>query len=176
MRNNQENKLPFSVGGHPAFNWPLLPDVDKASHEIVFEKDEEAPLLQLEGGLLSETTLPSPIKNRKIALNESLFENDALIFDKLTSNQISYKAGEKCELIMKFNDFPQLGIWKKPGADFVCLEPWVGYASPKSFDGEFSEKPGIVSLPGFMEVAYSFDLQLNTRSALNNLEGEQGKN
>jgi len=161
IRNNQETSLPFSIGGHPAFNWPLHPDVGKESHAIYFEADENTPLLQLENGLLSAKTLPSPIQDKKISLKESLFENDALIFDGLNSNKISYRAANKCELEMQFSDFPQLGIWTKAGADFVCLEPWIGYSSPKGFESEFTDKPGIQLLPGFMELAYNFNLRFS---------------
>jgi hypothetical protein len=48
-----------------------------------------------------------------------------------------------------FPDLPHLGIWTKPGAGFVCIEPWQGHASPVGFDGELAEKPGIVPIaPG----------------------------
>jgi hypothetical protein len=30
-----------------------------------------------------------------------------------------------------------------PGAGYVCIEPWNGYASPEDFDGELADKPGI---------------------------------
>ena len=44
---------------------------------------------------------------------------------------------------MSWAGFRELGIWSKPsGAPFLCIEPWRGYASPVSFDGEFGEKPG----------------------------------
>ncbi len=38
---------------------------------------------------------------------------------------------------------PQLGIWMKPGAGFICIEPWHGFASPEDFDGELKDKPGM---------------------------------
>jgi galactose mutarotase-like enzyme len=46
--------------------------------------------------------------------------------------------------------FPQLGVWSKPtGADFVCLEPWAGLASPEGWQGELRDKPyGLVCAPG----------------------------
>jgi galactose mutarotase-like enzyme len=40
-----------------------------------------------------------------------------------------------------------LGIWSKPGAGFVCIEPWQGYASPENFDGELKDKPGMALVP-----------------------------
>ena len=44
---------------------------------------------------------------------------------------------------------PMLGIWTKPGAAFVCIEPWHGIADPAGFAGDIRDKPGIVEIaPG----------------------------
>ena len=52
-------------------------------------------------------------------------------------------------LRVDFAGMPQLGIWSKPGAPFLCIEPWSGYASPAGFDGELADKPGMsVLAPG----------------------------
>jgi galactose mutarotase-like enzyme len=46
---------------------------------------------------------------------------------------------------MSWKGFPQLGVWSKlGGAPFLCIEPWHGFASPQEFDGEFSDKPGVM--------------------------------
>ena len=42
---------------------------------------------------------------------------------------------------------PQLGVWTKPGADFICIEPWYGYADPQDRPGDLQLKPGIALLP-----------------------------
>ena len=43
--------------------------------------------------------------------------------------------------------FRELGVWSKPGgAPFLCIEPWRGFASPADFDGEFSDKPGVMQI------------------------------
>ena len=42
--------------------------------------------------------------------------------------------------------FPNFGIWSKPNAPFVCLEPWDGRCDNTGYAGELSEKPGILSL------------------------------
>ena len=58
---------------------------------------------------------------------------------------------------------PHLGIWTKPGAGFLCIEPWQGYASPEDFDGELAEKPGIVWVePG---MARNFDMRIAVMNA-----------
>jgi len=42
--------------------------------------------------------------------------------------------------------FPNYGIWSVQGAPFVCLEPWMGRCDNCGFEGELSEKPGVVKL------------------------------
>jgi galactose mutarotase-like enzyme len=44
---------------------------------------------------------------------------------------------------------PSLGIWTKPGARYICIEPWDGMADPAGFSGEIWDKPGIARIaPG----------------------------
>ena len=47
---------------------------------------------------------------------------------------------------MDFEDFDYLGIWAKPGAPFVCLEPWLGIADSVDQSGLLIEKEGIRAL------------------------------
>ncbi len=43
----------------------------------------------------------------------------------------------------------QLGIWSKPGAAFLCVEPWHGLADPVGYDRDFLDKPFLMRLqPG----------------------------
>jgi len=158
IRNLSNEVLPASIGAHPAFNWPLLPNVPKESHTITFEKDESKPIRQLDKGLMLEEKLPNPIRDNKLSLKDSLFENDALIFDELNSRSIRYDAGNEQAIEVRFNDFPHLGIWTKPGAPFVCLEPWHGYSSPVGFEADFINKPGLLLIPEKSEITKSFQI------------------
>ena len=137
-----------SVGAHPAFCWPLADGVHKTGHRIVFEKDEPAPIRRLHNGLIATQPEPSPVEARTLLLDESLFVRDAMIFDRLESTSLVYTA-EGLSLQISWSGFEQLGLWMKPGADFICIEPWCGMASPENFDGPFTQKPGLFSLkPG----------------------------
>ena len=53
------------------------------------------------------------------------------------------------DVALECKDFPNFGIWSKPGAPYVCLEPWCGRCDKRGFAGDISEKPGINALvPG----------------------------
>src|SRR3569833_580549 len=74
---------------------------------------------------------------------------DALIFDQVRRRSGSYGASNGPRLRVSFPDAPYLGIWTRPGAPFICIEPWHGLADPAGFTGDFTAKPGVFSVaPG----------------------------
>lgn len=134
--------MPASFGFHPALRWPLPYGKPRAAHEIVFDRDESAPIRRPIDGLLSSAAYPTPVRDRRLVLHDDLFRDGALVFDTLESHGVVY--GER--LRVGFDGMPHLGIWTLPGAGYVCIEPWQGHASPQGFDGELVDKPGIVSI------------------------------
>ena len=53
---------------------------------------------------------------------------------------------EKPVLKVHFEDFPNLGIWTKIDAPFICIEPWFGYSDTIKSNGNLFEKEGIIIL------------------------------
>lgn len=146
VHNTGEVAMPVSFGYHPAFRWPLPYGAPALDHAIVFAEDEPPGLAKLVGGLLSDQSRPSPLRGRHLALEPRLFDDDALIFLAPASRSVQYGPPGGRGLRVDFPGMPQLGLWSKPGAPFVCIEPWHGYASPASFEGDLTDKPGMALL------------------------------
>lgn len=147
--NPGDEPLIASLGIHPAFQWPLAPGLKREDHCLLFEQDEPAPIRRVVGKLIAPEPEPTPIQGRVLALHDGLFANDAIIMDHPASRAVTFGAPGGPAIAMDWEGLPHLGIWSKPGAPFLCIEPWQGYASPAGFDGEFARKPGTVSLaPG----------------------------
>jgi galactose mutarotase-like enzyme len=148
--NTGTQDLPASFGYHPAFLWPLPYGAPREEHRIFFERDEPGPLRLLnDGGLLDTVPLESPIDGRTLVLGDQNFQKDALIFTEVTSRSLTYGTNQGGQIKIDFPDTPHLGIWSKPGAPFVCIEPWQGHSDPVGFSGEIWEKPGILRIePG----------------------------
>ncbi|PBB37720.1 aldose 1-epimerase family protein [Mesorhizobium sp. WSM3868] len=148
VANTGDEVLPASVGAHPAFNWPLLPELPKEAYRLTFADDEPAPIRRLKDGLMLATPQPTPVEGKTLALSERLFDDDAVILDRPASTSVRYAAGRGPAIEMSWQGFNELGIWSKPGgAPFLCIEPWHGVASPVDFDGEFADKPGVMLIP-----------------------------
>ena len=147
--NTGAETLPASMGAHPAFRWPLQPALPKEAYSLVFDAEETAPLRGVSGGLLTAADRPSPIQDGVLGLRPALFDDDALILPALNSRSVHYTAERGPSLSLGWEGFAQLGLWSKPGGDFLCIEPWLGMASPAEFDGDFSEKPWLMLIaPG----------------------------
>jgi galactose mutarotase-like enzyme len=148
LRNCGHEPLPASIGAHPAFRWPLDLDAPKTAHWLRFDRPEPAPARRLKGGLLAPERVESPIKGDLLALDDALFEADALILDRVASRGLVY-GGPAFALRIGWEGFDQLGLWSKGGGEFLCIEPWSGFASPAGFTGEFKDKPGVFTIePG----------------------------
>ncbi len=151
--------MPVSFGFHPAFRWPLPYGAAALDHAVVFAEEEPAPLATVAGGLLSDRRTPSPVRGRTLALEPHLFDEDALIFLAPASRSLRYGPPGGRSLRVDFAGMPQLGLWSKPGAPFLCIEPWSGYASPAGFEGDITEKPGMTRIaPG---EDHSFAMQVS---------------
>lgn len=140
--NKGETKLPFSIGAHPAF---ALPE-EFSKYSIQFEKEEKLEYSLLENGLISNTTETLETSNNIVSLNYKLFENDALVFKTLQSNSLTIFENSKPYIKVDFEDFPNLGIWTKENAPFICIEPWFGYSDTLEKSGDLFNKEGILIL------------------------------
>lgn len=147
--NEGENNMPFGIGGHPAF---IIDRQDLLNEEyyLEFEEDEnKIHFLYLVDGLIgTEYARNRMVDKRRIPINKDSFNDDAIIMKGITSNKISLKkkTGNKTLLTMDFTGFPYLGIWAKPGAPFICIEPWYTTADTVKSTGNFAEKPDTIML------------------------------
>ncbi len=142
--------MPASFGYHPGFRWPLPFGQPRARHFIEFEREEPAAVRRIDAaGLLTPEAHRTPVAGRRLELTDALFAQDVLIFERLNSTSLSYGGQEGPRLRIGFPDASYLGLWTKPGADFVCIEPWHGITDPRGFCGDFRDKPGVKILkPG----------------------------
>jgi galactose mutarotase-like enzyme len=148
IRNNGDSDMPASFGYHPGFRWPLPFGQARSSHFIEFESEETAPVRRIDSaGLLTLTRHPTPVSHRRLRLDDALFEDDVLIFDQVKSRSVIYGTDHGPRLRVSFPDAPYLGIWTKPGAHFICIEPWHGITDCQGFSGDFKEKTGVFLVP-----------------------------
>jgi len=149
LSNPGAEPLPASFGFHPALRWPLPGAGAREDHRVRFELAEPAPIRRIGADqLLRAEPEDTPVVGDVLRPRDALFETDALIFDRIRSRKVTFGTTQRA-VSVSFPDLPDLGIWTKPGAPYLCIEPWQGLADPHGFTGEFRAKPGVVEVsPG----------------------------
>lgn len=162
VTNTGSAPMPFCVGGHTAIRipeWERLED-----YELVFDVLEQADshLLNPQGIIRHDGRKPMLDGNR-IALDYNTFaEMDTIIFSMLRSGNVSLLHRETGRGVrLDFHEFPMVAFWTKPGAPFLCLEPWQGCAAWDNESGKFEDKPFCTVLRpgGKKSLTYTFCIQ-----------------
>ena len=145
VKNNGNEDMFFSIGGHPAFKVPLLDGTTYEDYYLEFNLQETSGRWPVSpDGLIETEASPFFHNDSRIHLKKSLFQQDALVFKDLRSDRVSLKCTEhKHGLDFTFKGFPYMGIWAAKNADFVCIEPWCGIADSVYADQQLKNKEGI---------------------------------
>lgn len=136
--NKTKGEMYFSIGAHPGFNCNI-------GDVIEFELPETLETERIDSdNLIIPEKFPVIENSREIEITKDVFAKDALILSGIKSKKLRIK-GEN-EIEFTFGDCPFLGIWAKPGAPYVCLEPWYGVNDGREVKNDISEKRGIQHL------------------------------
>ncbi len=137
--NTDTKTLYASVGSHEAYACPE----GLSAYDVIFEKEEPMNSYIVNEGVQHETfVVEAP--NGVIRLKDDYFVPDALIFRDLASKSLELRNRETGRGVrVQYPDAESLLIWTKPGAPYVCIEPWCGFPTWADFKGEFPEKLGL---------------------------------
>ncbi|MFL5143998.1 MAG: aldose 1-epimerase family protein, partial [Microvirga sp.] len=72
----------------------------------------------------------------------------ALVLRGAGSGPIRFEAPSGRAIVLECEDFRHLALWTKPGAPFLCIEPWTGEPDSDGFSGELCERASIRMLTG----------------------------
>ncbi len=160
--NADEQTVYFSVGAHPAFAVPFTPDESYEDYFIEFERAEPLETHRLSSaGYFTGETKPVPTNGKRLALTKHLFDADALVFKNLASRRVAIRSNKHNHtLTVSYPDFPYLGLWAKPGAPFVCIEPWLGCADSEGEPKPIQQKEAIqeVEVGKVFEAAFTIEV------------------
>ena len=159
VTNNSDDILPYSVGNHTAYKWPLVDGQDPNSYFFRFEKNETLrsfnPFGWTADFLINENIRP---------IHHSFYENFTRSIRDPKSEWLEY-TGANCDYVVRTyrKNFPFIANWARPEADanLVCIEPCISISShgPDIFDRE-----GIRSLDPHTSENVSYQLLLYKKS------------
>ena len=154
VRNTGVETMRFSLGAHPGFQCEM-------GDRIVMDAEETTGAFLLgESGLRGSEQIPVFDHSRQIVLAPDTFARDALIFDGLKSRGAALVRRNGRNVHVDFGGAPCLGLWARPGAEYVCIEPWYGVDDRWDADGDFTHKERIQSLEPGAEFAFPVTVKI----------------
>ena len=153
--NRTAGEMYFSLGGHPGFNCAI-------GDTLEFDESETLDSQSIDAESIRIAARKPVLRNEKtITITKDIFNDDALILSGIRSNAVTLRrqSGDR-PVRFTFGDVPFLGIWAKPGAPYVCIEPWCGVNDDRTERADVAQKEGIVRLPqdGIFDLVYTAEM------------------
>ncbi len=143
VKNKTAEQMYFSIGSHEAYSIPEGIE----NYYIEFDRDVTLDSYVLNGNLLENNYITVLEKGNVFNLKDDYFAVDALVFKNVDFCKASL-VGSKSDrrITVEFPGCDYFLLWKKPGAKYICLEPWAGIQDIVGSDYDISKKEGIITL------------------------------
>lgn len=142
-----ENKgdVPFwyGIGSHEAYATPG----GLEGCTIVFDQEEVLADYVLDGNLIKPEPVIMAENAKELPLKTEYFAVDALVFPTLKSRAVTLvNSNDSHKVRVEYPDVDVLMLWTKPGADYICIEPWSNAPDYTNTDMQIEHKPGCICL------------------------------
>ena len=144
IENPGEEKMFFSIGGHPGF---MMPEGTRKEDCLISFPGKTA--LQYISANAAGYILPQkktlPLSNGLAAWQADI--PDTWIFEDHQVQSVGIARPDGTPFVSLHCDmFPMLAVWANPNGPFICLEPWFGRADDEGFTGTIDQKKDMQAL------------------------------
>lgn len=147
VTNPSDDKMYFSIGGHPAFRCPIAEGEKQEDYKIWLDAKEQSGKKEVASGVIKNGLMSNDLSVYKlddgcISIDEHLFDEDALVIEHHQAQKVALVRPDGSHYLTVSFDAPLFGIWSPPRkkAPFVCIEPWYGRCDKLDFAGTLEER------------------------------------
>jgi len=154
VENKGEKEMFFSFGAHPAIQ------CGKGAY-LEFPETENVRAYRFNDEKIIKEETDEFLPNTNVfRIYDETFVDDAYVLEGLKSPYVLVKAPELGRTVkVTFGGAPYLGVWAKPAAPYVCIEPWFGIDDSVFATGKIEEKKGIVKLPAKETFSFAITIE-----------------
>lgn len=168
VTNMGERDMPFCLGGHPAFNVPVVAGERFEDYELRFARAWTCDSPAIDAGGLLDYAHPVRVVDdaSTLPLTHELFAHDALVLEGVPDGTVTMAGPSGRGVRIDSADFDHLGVWSaQPAADgrpcpFVALEPWCGTATRTDEDDVLEHKQNVIVAAAGETVERTFRITL----------------
>ncbi len=162
VANTGDKEMLFSIGAHPAFNVPAVDGEEQKDYYLTFGNKDKLDYIRIsseDGTALCDEIRTLTLTEGTYQVGEHLFDDGVLIFEDTQLSEVGIAFPSKEQYInIKCEGFPYVGVWTKPNAPFICLEPWYGRCDDSGYTGELKDKTGVQRLAENKEFKVKYEI------------------
>jgi galactose mutarotase-like enzyme len=152
VQNTRGEPMPAAFGFHPGF--ACDPTVN---YSLDFGTEDPGQFRR--GGVITPSRA-LPATGRQLPIRDDDFADGALLLSPYRGSAITLVANASPLARLQAHQLGTLAIWKKPGAPFICIEPWSAPPISLSARGEDLALSGFLeSLPSKAERHYGMVIE-----------------
>lgn len=152
VTSRDERPFYFGIGAHEGYATPGGIE----EYSIVFDQEETLATHTLYGNLIAREASLISENARELALRYAYFETDALVFPYLKSRGLTLRDQQgKDKIRVDYPGHDVLMLWTRPGAEYICIEPWSNAPDFVDSDMRIDHKAGCIRLDRGQEAVLS---------------------
>lgn len=155
IRNTGVRTMPYGYGGHPGFRVPFAGGTLE-DYFIRFpnRSDAHAVCFDAQNCFITGGSKPFPLRDgNRFDLTDGFFAAGSTFLCRMPPEVSLMTERSNRRITLSYPGFPYLGLWKAPGADFLCIEPWCSLPAAAGQSTELTEKEDLIQLkPGCTNV------------------------
>lgn len=143
VRNTGDRVFVYGMGAHEAYATPEGIE----EYELEFDEAETFDDYVLDGNLIKRQPIRMAEGTRVFPLKTEYFAVDALVFRTLKSRGVTLRSKLHGRTVrVEYPEHDVLMLWTKPGAGYICIEPWINAPDFVDSDMLIEHKQGCVRL------------------------------
>ncbi len=149
--NLSNGELPFSLGGHPGFNAPFIEGESIEDYFVEFSPSGNYVTARFTSdGYDAGYEFPFDMEDGKIfRINDNIFTYNDSAFVPNPPLSMTLKSTKNSRYVkVSAEGMTYMGLWKavKEGANFICIEPWLGFPAKRGKVADFATKAHLIHL------------------------------
>lgn len=140
VENSDAVPLPYDLGWHPTFEWP--PVWCTGTPRLVVEGARHLTAHRVRAAMIEDREPAEVHAGPAFALTAQVLADGALALIDMDRSTYAYECEGGPRLIFDTSGFPNLGIWRAPDTQSICIEPWCGYPAARNGFDPARLKPG----------------------------------
>ena len=143
VKNLSPDTMYISIGAHEGYYCPEGIE----EYDVILPEPETLDSTVLEGNVLGYNKIRVLENSDTLPLKYDYFQVDALVFENLKAESAVLKNRNTGRSVrVSFPGFDYFLLWTKPGANYICMEPWCGISDRVDADKNFKTKEGILTV------------------------------